>query len=308
MRTRKLIIQDRNFAAAILSSVPYYRLINGYKSAFTHQVGQYEYFKKGISIELLYTFYDFDETLKSILFKYIIQIETTLKNQVCYLISENYGVHQDHYLLDANYRASPIANDLLQYLKQELNSTEQPIKFYREGDLNNNKPAKNHIPAWILASNLSFYDTIRWYQILFNFDQKKIIDYFFNFDNDWTLPEKQNVFYNSLNLIRKYRNKCAHGAPAIHYKIDQYKLPKNIINELSPGLISKKNGVNDYKAVLIAITLLHDNPDQLAKMFIELKALYNTYHSDFLKYPYHISRVRIDTIDELANIAHILYD
>lgn len=80
LRKRNIIISDEKFARQCLSNVSYYALINGYKEVFTNNN---DIFNPPII---------FENTLSSILLKYIIHIEKSLKSKLSYIISKKYGV------------------------------------------------------------------------------------------------------------------------------------------------------------------------------------------------------------------------
>lgn len=86
---RNIIIKDIPFAKHVLNTVSYYKLINGYKESLLVNDSNEETFKDGITIEFLYDLHIFDITLQSILFKYILAIETSLKTKISYLIAKN---------------------------------------------------------------------------------------------------------------------------------------------------------------------------------------------------------------------------
>lgn len=85
---RNIIIKDIPFAKHVLNTVSYYKLINGYKESLLVNDSNEETFKDGITIEFLYDLHIFDITLQSILFKYILAIETSLKTKISYLIAK----------------------------------------------------------------------------------------------------------------------------------------------------------------------------------------------------------------------------
>lgn len=118
---RNIIIKDIPFAKHVLNTVSYYKLINGYKESLLVNDSNEETFKDGITIEFLYDLHIFDITLQSILFKYILAIETSLKTKISYLIAKKYGVFERNYLSSQDYISSGNKRKLRAAVLNELN-------------------------------------------------------------------------------------------------------------------------------------------------------------------------------------------
>lgn len=283
---RNIIIKDIPFAKHVLNTVSYYKLINGYKESLLVNDSNEETFKDGITIEFLYDLHIFDITLQSILFKYILAIETSLKTKISYLIAKKYGVFERNYLSSQNYISSGNKRKLRAAVLNELNLDKDetmytPTKYYRDGDINNNTPAKNHIPPWILIQNISFTRAIRWYSILKSEDKKEIYRQFPITKNtrDTDSIEKQ-YFLDSLKILRDYRNNVAHGYRSINVSITN-SVNIEVFNNIIPNSVLSINefgtfGKNDLYSVLISIGALTDYII-LETIFIkELSALFNS--------------------------------
>ena len=75
---------------------------------------------------------------------------------------------------------------------------------------------KNHIPAWILTTNISYGLAIEWYSILKNEDKTIICD---SFISPGLITEEQTKEFvkKALALTKEYRNKIAQTTALISY-------------------------------------------------------------------------------------------
>ena len=93
LKNRNLIINDESMAKEILTIHNYYNVINGYKELFCcRDENNNEKFINGTTFDELYALYCFDRELRSIIFKYTLQIENTLRTLISYVFSKYHGV------------------------------------------------------------------------------------------------------------------------------------------------------------------------------------------------------------------------
>lgn len=263
MESRNIIIDDKNFAETSLKNFSYYGLINGYKNTFL-QDADTDNFRNGTRFEELYTLHIIDASLNSILFKYILYLEKALKSRISYHVSEKYGVYTDYhdlsglnandYLCKKNYsNAYGRRLNILIELKNCITRTRNnPIMLHY---LNN----KNHIPAWILTTNISYGLAIEWYSILKNNDKTEICN---SFIAPGLLAENETKEFvkKSLDLTKEYRNKIAHGNRTFSI-LNLPQLPKKQLllltyNTISEAEYNAKMGQNDTLAVLLSIMIM----------------------------------------------------
>lgn len=83
-----LTIPDADFAQKTLEEISYYSLIGGYKGLFLHPASKK--YKYGVTFDEIVAFYHFDEQLRSIFLKYILQVEQHLKSMISYHFTEKY--------------------------------------------------------------------------------------------------------------------------------------------------------------------------------------------------------------------------
>ena len=267
MESRNIIIEDKHFAEMALRNFSYYGLINGYKNTFL-QFDKSDSFVEGTRFEELYTLHLIDINLNNILFKYILYLEKALKSRISYQIAEQYGVFTDfnnkasknpkdyldktHYSNSTNKRS-----DILWKLKNCVSTDRHnlSIEHYIQD--------KNHIPPWILTTNISYGLAIEWYGILRFQDKEAICDTFIP-PGLISSNEAKEFLKKALNLTKEYRNKIAHGSRTFNIK-NLPILPKESLLPLSFNAVSEKEynqriGQNDILSVfLIVIILLNDS-------------------------------------------------
>lgn len=266
MRSRNIIINDEDFAISSLANHSYYTLVNGYKDIFPINPTTGE-FKIPILFEDLYTLLLIDTSFSSIIFKNILYIEKALKSHISYLISENYGVYTD-----ANDTQNANPNDFL-YRDNYSNSNGQRknillhIKDSINADRNNTiinhyKNTKNHIPPWIVVTNIPFGLAIGWYNILKNDDKTCICEKFIK-HSSMPIENKKEFLKKAFDLLREYRNGIAHGKRSFN-SLGNSILPKKQLLSLVPNYISEKEynsglGQKDlYSVILLFAILLND--------------------------------------------------
>ncbi|MBO5093900.1 MAG: Abi family protein, partial [Lachnospiraceae bacterium] len=91
-----LSIPNPDDAKKILEEIGYYSLIAGYKRLFLHSSSKK--YKYGVIFDEIVAFYHFDEQLRSLFLKYILQVERHLKSMISYYFCEKYGESQTAYL------------------------------------------------------------------------------------------------------------------------------------------------------------------------------------------------------------------
>lgn len=277
LTSRNIHIADREFARKVLGSLSYYTIINGYKNTFLSVPGT-DNFIEGTSFNDLYTLHMIDTNLNSIVLKNILFVEQYLKTRISYLVSSQYGVYTDpydtsnqnpdDYLFRDHYsRSSKGRNNILRQLKETLTSDtiNDSVAHYAN--------MKNHIPAWILVTNITFGLTIKWYNILSASDKTQICSTFFPV-SPLSIVEQKEFLCVSLDLLRRYRNKIAHGSRVFNTS-GLPVLPKNQLLKLSYGVLSSSEynrniGKSDLFAVILTCFILIDNRYILANFLNDL--------------------------------------
>lgn len=256
MRSRNIIITDDNYAKECLSDISYYLLVNGHKDLFPSVE---ERFIVPVPLETLHYLYLIDTRLNNILFRYIIEIERSLKSKISYVVSKNYGVYTDiydlsnsnpsDYLYRDNFKNIHMRNNILHRIKKEI------IQKKREPDISHYISSHNHLPCWILINNIPFGLTIKLLQIMKSDDKTYVCDSIVH--SNIELNQRKSFLSISLIILKEYRNKIAHGKKIFTNTINR-EIPKNIVLHISNGQITNEDyingiGKNDLFAVILII-------------------------------------------------------
>lgn len=217
LEKRGLIVDNREEAVNILARVNYYNIINGYKSIFLERdlkgkIIQPERFKENINFKQIYNLYKFDNNIKSILFKYLLQFERELKTLCAYHYSEEFQTDYA-YLQMSNY--SNDENDMEVVLKNLAflsNHINEKVKI--NGAIKHHKNKHGNVPLWVLINSLTFGNVIYFYKSLSESLKDNIARVFGErFKNDYSSNEKLDVvvLIEILRISNYYRNIIAHN-------------------------------------------------------------------------------------------------
>lgn len=284
LENRNITIEDRTLAEQILQNHTYYSLVNGYKNNFIVDK-ESEIYADGTKFESLYALSIIDNSLNSIIFKYILYVERGLKSRISYAVSKSFGVYtvssdlscqdRDDYLCTKHYsNRGGSRYNVLRELKELIVKSKNPIIVHYRND-------HNHIPPWILTCGMTYGQTIKWYEILKN-DEKTAVCNTYMCNVQISLEERKNLIKKCIDLSRQYRNRIAHGGRTFATS-SLPELPKNVIKSIHPSLINSEKydkfgeGKNDTYAVIIAVMLLLSDEYLKETMLDELKATINPY-------------------------------
>lgn len=284
MISRNIDVSDKAFARRALSNISYYTLVNGYKNTFL-SMDDSDMFVPGTRFDELYTIHIIDTNLSSILLKYILHIEHSLKSKISYIVSMNYGVYTDF--------SNSVSTDVSDYLSlynygSSTGHRKNVLMRINECgvDTRNNlslihyKKNKNHVPPWILIENVPFGLAIKWYDILKNPDKSYVCENLV-VSPDLSLPSKKEFLIKALNILKDYRNSIAHGHRTFE-NITKHELPKNPLLSLTPLLITEEEylsniGKNDLYSVVIIISVLLNDSHLMKNFLRDLILLFQPY-------------------------------
>lgn len=284
LQNRNIIINDFDFARSVLNSLSYYTIVNGYKNSFLSITGT-DLFSPGTKFEELYTLHILDTRLNSVIFKNILYIERYLKTRLAYLISQNYGVftdfndltnsNPDDYLYRGFYsRSTGHKDNVLLSIKKTITSPQKNLI------MEHYLTTKNHIPPWIVTTNIPFGLATKWYSILKQDDKTKISEQFLQTDVI-DIAAKKEFLKKALSLLREYRNNIAHGNRTFNTR-GRSVIPKNQLLHLVPEMITESEynvgiGQKDLFAVILSILILIDDQYLLSNFFNDLKYVLSPY-------------------------------
>lgn len=124
---KSLIIPNLEDAQKILEEISYYSLIVGYKNLFLHPASRK--YKYGVTFDEIVAFYHFDEQLRSLFLKYILQVERHLKSLISYHFSDRYGESQTEYLNPHNFEYAKHAKQVTRLIKSLTKTIAYPSNY-----------------------------------------------------------------------------------------------------------------------------------------------------------------------------------
>ena len=210
LKNRGLIIKDENKIEKLLCFTNYYNVINCYSKYFQKDTDVYI---NSASFEEVMSVYYFDEEIKNVLFKNIIEVEKSFKSVLSYVFSE---AHRESYSylniqnFDCNRDLTVIANMIANIARvirsNSKEKTDNAIKHY----------IKNHneIPLWVLINFMDFGLTLHFYHCMKKGDQNRVAKIF---GENISEIKKENIVLDSaklfriLNNVREVRNIVAHN-------------------------------------------------------------------------------------------------
>ena len=260
LKVRGLNFEDENLALKKLKEDNYYNIINGYKDLFLVSSNP-DTFIEGTTFEEIYALYDFDRTLKNILFKQILKVENILRSLIAYNFSEKYGV--DNYLKLDNFetlKGSGCSNAKYQKRVELI----QMLLANLQNDISKSiskKPYINHyilnygyIPLWVLVNAITLGRLSQFYSLMKNSVRIKVAQ-------NWNINEENLDQY--IKTLAYYRNLCAHDERIYNSKNNQ-DIPNTEIHaelriEQEKGRYL--NGKNDLFSLIIVLKILLPDTD-----------------------------------------------
>lgn len=216
---KQLIIEDQEYAKRILFQTGYFALVNGYKRIFKNP--QTNKFQVGVRFEDVYGMYCFDRNLRSILLKYILICEQTIKSSLSYHFCQIYGEDQKAYLNPINYLQSEnhsrIIKNLIQKMSAQLNenSSYYYIRHYVK--------RYQSVPFWVLVNTLTLGQVSKMYSCQKSRVKIQICKDFGEI--------RENELERMLSIMTKFRNVCAHNDRLFNFKT-QDALPDLLIHQM----------------------------------------------------------------------------
>lgn len=216
---KQLIIEDQEYAKRILFQTGYFALINGYKRIFKNP--QTNKFQVGARFEDVYGMYCFDRDLRSILLKYILICEQTIKFSLSYHFCQIYGEKQKSYLNPINYLQSEHHSRTIKRIIQKMsaqfneNSSYYYIRHYVK--------RYQSVPFWVLVNTLTLGQASKIYTCQKSRVKIQICKDFGEI--------RENELERMLSIMTKFRNVCAHNDRLFNFKT-QDALPDLPIHQM----------------------------------------------------------------------------
>lgn len=198
---KNLIIEDRDYAESILKRVSYFSLITGYKKLFKNPTTNK--YNDTTAFEDIYALYKFDENLRGLFLKYLLQIEQAVGSMLSYYFVEKHGDMQSEYLSMSNY-SQKLSRRNRQTLEELISKMRHiAIVSTNYAHICHHRNNYNNVPLWVLIRVFTFGNISKMYQCSTGDLQFKVSK---NFNN---VSERGLDRY--LSVLTKFRNVCAHN-------------------------------------------------------------------------------------------------
>ncbi len=238
LKSRGLIIGDDVTAAKKLESFNYYRL-RGY---YIHlQEKGSDKFLSGITFEQILSLHDFDNELRILLLRLLLNIEIVARTRIAYNIAHTWGTMG--YRDEKNY-----PNDVHERFQDLINRIDKDLKKSHERFIKtHNDKYAGQFPIWVAVEVMSFGDLSKLYCILPTCLKKKIAYTYDGLD--------ESLLTNWIHCFSSLRNLCAHNSRIYARNIPtSIKVETNIQTKIS-DLTNHKFRINPHSlfACLLAI-------------------------------------------------------
>ena len=243
---KQMKIADPAYAKTVLKDIGYFSLIGGYKTPFIDPMTRV--YQNDTSFEDVLALYQFDLSLRELVFKYLCQIECKIRQLASYAFCSKHGENQSAYLDPKNYNntkknTADIAR-LIQLLDYHANKNKEHKYVLHQ------RTVYHNVPLWVLVNTLTYGQISKFYALLPFQMQSSISKEFPN------VNEKGLEQY--LKILTLFRNVCAHNERLYSFRI-QIDFPDTPLHE-KLGIPKKGNqylsGKRDLFGLVIAFRYL----------------------------------------------------
>lgn len=197
LESKGMIFFSRQFAFKVLSNIGYYRF-SGYTYPFRNEMDNSSFIDE-TSFEKIFSIYEFDRSLKSLLFSYLGRIEIAFRTQII----DKFSIGKDSpfwYTDSENFSDQNEHADFLSNLEDDIaDSREEFIQHFRE------RYSDDFPPAWIALQIISFGTLIKLFRNFKDKDLQSQIARYFGCDS-------VERFISWMNTLVYLRNICSHHA------------------------------------------------------------------------------------------------
>jgi len=225
LEKRGIIIDDYDLVAHILINNNYYRLM-GYAYQFKTDNGNY---KKNIKFSTILGIYNFDKSLRQIIFPLLELLEVSFRAKLAYFMCNKYG---SEFYLDINiFQNTQRYFNFISIIKRCIrqSGSELFVKHHL-------KKYKGRFPFWVLTEILSFSNISKFFKNINTGDKKEFSRAYYQYNAD--------IFENWLHHFTVIRNICAHYGRLYN---------KNILPTVK---LLKEDGINRTMKIFDSIFIL----------------------------------------------------
>lgn len=232
------------------------------KEPFKGKDGNY---KLHTSIEDIFALYQFDDSLRTLLFRYILKIEKHVKSLMSYSFCETNGEDQQYYLNATKYDYSVDSQEDINELITRLTKITNDPKNYPY--IRHQKKKYGNIPLWVLIKALTLGTVSKMYSFWPQNIQCKVSKEF-EYVNE-------SMLVRMLDLLARVRNVCAHNERLYDYRYRKGTIDDTHIHKclkIEKNGHQYKKGKNDLFAVIIVLKYLL-NDSEFRQMSNELEKI-----------------------------------
>ena len=190
LKQRGCIVDDDDFALKVLEDINYYRL-----SAYFLPFRDGESYVSGTKFESIYSIYEFDRKIRTLLLVLMEGLETRLRTQIAYLHAHKYGALG--YLDAQNFNTKHKPHKFAQHIEDVLfkNSRTLIVRHHQE-------KYDGKFPFWVIIELFTFGMLSTFYADMKRDDQKTLSRSLFN--------RSDAELRSWLFCLTHLRNACAH--------------------------------------------------------------------------------------------------
>ncbi len=251
LKDKNLTITDDHAAAEILHHYGYFALISGYKDLFKNPTTKD--YRDGTTLDDIVALYRFDEQLRELTLRYLLQVERHIRSAYSYAFCNQYGEGQAAYLTASNYNMAGRVNP--QQIQKLIDRHLQPflVKKTDYPYIEHHKQVHGNVPLWVLVNALTFGTLSKLYTLSQSKIQAVISKEFAG------IREKQ--LGQMLEVLTKFRNVCAHNERlfSYHTKNDIPDLPLHRKMGIPKNGQQYICGKHDYFALVLTFRYLLPN-------------------------------------------------
>lgn len=210
LKQRNLNIEPADKTYANLAIYGYYNIVTGYKKPFLKNVNT-EDFIDGISFDNIKLLYEFDNSLRTLLFPFLNTMELFIKNIIVHEFAKQYG--ELGYTTLSNYniynqKSKDKALSVISFLNDHINKSKQDCIVHY-------KKKHGEVPIWVLFTTLTFGTVQQFFEVLHPLLKLNIIKIMnTRFNTNMSLMD----FGVYLNAFVALRNSTAHRDRIYCYK------------------------------------------------------------------------------------------
>ncbi|WP_165983126.1 Abi family protein [Macrococcus brunensis] len=238
----------------------------------------------------------FDFDLQTLLFKYIIQSETTLKTLFSHKIGHKFGIKKSEYLNHNKYQNPKPVERRIEFINNKFvkrkSFSKDPFAKYTD---------EENIPPWLYFSQVDLGDFINFYSEIDIDIKQDIAKDLITQKKAMLISDKNELVISSIKFMHSFRNKIAHGQHCFSFNTNKNIKFDNIAALASSEVISSTeySKLNERIYILLLLVIIINPYKLIRDNFIsDINILYDSYHNkfgnEFIQYFHSVSGIPTD--------------